>query len=160
MLTQPVVFEHVQQRGFASVIQAQEHQFARLLVQTWEEKRQAGQTPAGSSSRRAEALQALLRSSCTSLLLLHKPTQTPPPEPCSHAALTGPPARAPAAGADPCRLRRPLPAALSDADSKGHLLSSCFCEEQILCPAASSQKSVHKALCHGLRIDLSLQSGA
>lgn len=51
MLTQPVVFEHVQQSGFACVIQAQEHKFSRLLVQTWKENKQARKTPAGLSRR-------------------------------------------------------------------------------------------------------------
>lgn len=50
MLTQPVVFEHVQQRGFAGVIQAQEHKFSRLFVQTWKEnKTNEEKTPAGLS---------------------------------------------------------------------------------------------------------------
>lgn len=50
MLTQPVIFEHVQQSGFPCVIQPQEHQFSRLLVQTCEEKEQSKRkTPVGSS---------------------------------------------------------------------------------------------------------------
>lgn len=35
VLAQPVVLKHVQQCGFARIIQAQEDEFSRLLVEPW-----------------------------------------------------------------------------------------------------------------------------